>query len=139
MFDDYETVTGSPDGPWQVDIQVAKGRIIKVRNASIDLADGKARIRAYDQYGARDCDGWLLRLFDMLIAAAKFEAVTDTYVMFTGFATGVGYFTAEEQPAVQVADNGDRFIESCFPPDRLGLPYACGVEVQVRAGRDPNA
>lgn len=90
MFESYETVTGSDDMRWQVDIELPDGTRLHVRNAEVEISGDRAQVKAYDPLDARDGDGWTLRLFDAAIEGVNDLTMTDCRpVQAPGFIRGV--------------------------------------------------
>lgn len=129
-------VTGSTDELWGIDIRLGRDAgdpTVSADHAEVKLHDGDAELICYPSDGARDCDGYGLRLLEARIRGVQDVKLCGGRMTFTGWLVSLGYFPADQPPVVTADDDGKLWVGSAFPPNQLDLPRNHAVRVFVTA------
>lgn len=128
----YPTIVGREDGRWDAIISDPGRDENKVHVEHCEWVLSRAtngeerfQIKAYYTGEARDCDGWLLRTFQMDVERPHIDYAESEYIAGSGYVESVNWLTPEETEAEGFIE--DERVDSCFPPAKIGVEKTTGI------------
>jgi hypothetical protein len=124
-------IKGAPDGRYNLYLQQNEfsDEALKVTRVEYTYDGKRLQLKAYYPERVVDCDRWTLRVFNATIENPVTNFMENGYWSGSGYMSSIAYFDDDEPIDIEPNDDDDDpdikgYVDSCFPPEKLGDAFS---------------